>query len=212
MYFIGLGKDVIGLIARNPFIRHALRLTCKQMRQWLPIDRNFVYKISVLSGLFNDERVMVRFIPILINRLYDYKIRLYNDYMNSQFARKRSYPDSLTLDCSKGVVAHTNGYKVHYLSSVLESIVGLLPSHVIHMALVEFLGIEYCTMLYSIISVCQTNSLFWMDCVIDHVQNMLFIRSRFFPRLFSQSPVLLMDESGIDWGYPKSLMSKNDRV
>ncbi len=37
-------------ICRNIAVRHALRLTCKRLHEWIPVDKEFVFFLSMLSG------------------------------------------------------------------------------------------------------------------------------------------------------------------
>ena len=50
------------LICKDPISRHALRMTCRVLRKWIPVDIELVKKIKVLLGLRESQE----FIQIIL--------------------------------------------------------------------------------------------------------------------------------------------------
>ena len=174
----------MNLICRDPFVRHTLRLTCQQMRFWLPVNKEFTYKLSVLCGLQKDKRCISAFLFRMYERLYEYKLRFFHDDNNK---RLRIFP--FKMDFGKRIEIHSTGYYIELREKVMQSITGFVSPHVVHMALIDFLGTDYCTMLFSFISIDQMRFLFDWHCCYDFLQCHFFILGltlfpRFFPRVF----------------------------
>lgn len=121
-------------ICIHPLVRHTLRLTCKTLHSWIPVDEKFVHMLGMLSGRILDAEKDVTtqsivMLTLLVSKSFEFRS------MDVKFMYGKVLVTNIKTISIKGIKCY--GFDFEYFP---EALLGHIPSMVVDNVICTYVG------------------------------------------------------------------------